>query len=422
MDKYQEHLLEVIADLHGIEHFSKMIRLNCSRNRLTDLDLRKNVELVSLDCSGNYLSSLDLCQNSNMVEVVADSNYREVLVPSDKIFDLTTLPRFELSRMEQLQGGTLQGSLLTFEQDEVRYFYNYNCPNPASPLGGYFCLRAIVDSSVIQDTTVFIAIDEEGGRVARIGRNSNFDVPRYDSMEAVGNTGDPQNAYEAGLAIGTYLQEYGLNVDFAPVADMNTNPNNVVIGDRAFGSDPQLVSDMVNAAIDGFHEAGIITSIKHFPGHGDTTGDTHDGYVAVTKSWEELKNCELIPFIAALDNTDMVMAAHITLPNITTDGLPASLSHEILTEKLRGELGYQGVIVTDSLSMGAIIQNYSPLESVKTAFLAGADILLMPRNFTEGFDGLVAAIETGEISEERLNESVLRILKLKIQYGIIDCT
>lgn len=271
-------------------------------------------------------------------------------------------------------------------------------------------------------TAPFIAIDEEGGRVARIGRNSNFDVPRYDSMEAVGNTGDPQNAYEAGLAIGTYLQEYGLNVDFAPVADVNTNPNNVVIGDRAFGSDPQLVSDMVNAAIDGFHEAGIITSIKHFPGHGDTTGDTHDGYVAVTKSWEELKNCELIPFIAALDNTDMVMAAHITLPNITTDGLPASLSHEILTEKLRGELGYQGVIVTDSLSMGAIIQNYSPLESVKTAFLAGADILLMPQNFTEGFDGLVAAIETGEISEERLNESVLRILKLKIQYGIIDCT
>ncbi len=271
-------------------------------------------------------------------------------------------------------------------------------------------------------TAPFIAIDEEGGRVARIGRNSNFDVPRYDSMEAVGNTGDPQNAYEAGLAIGTYLQEYGLNVDFAPVADMNTNPNNVVIGDRAFGNDPQLVSDMVNAAIDGFHKAGIITSIKHFPGHGDTTGDTHDGYVAVTKSWEELKNCELIPFIAALDNTDMVMAAHITLPNITTDGLPASLSHEILTEKLRGELGYQGVIVTDSLSMGAIIQNYSPPESVKTAFLAGADILLMPQNFTEGFDGLVAAIETGEISEERLNESVLRILKLKIQYGIIDCT
>ena len=269
-------------------------------------------------------------------------------------------------------------------------------------------------------TAPFIAIDEEGGRVARIGRNSNFDVPRYDSMEAVGNTGDPQNAYEAGLAIGTYLQEYGLNVDFAPVADMNTNPNNVVIGDRAFGSDPQLVSNMVNAAIDGFHEAGIITSIKHFPGHGDTTGDTHDGYVAVTKSWEELKNCELIPFIAALDNTDMVMAAHITLPNITTDGLPASLSHGILTEKLRGELGYQGVIVTDSLSMGAIIQNYSPLESVKTAFLAGADILLMPQNFTEGFDGLVAAIETGEISEDRLNESVLRILKLKIQYGIIE--
>ena len=267
--------------------------------------------------------------------------------------------------------------------------------------------------------TPMIAIDEEGGRVARIGRNTNFDVPRFDSMEAVGDTGDPQNAYDAGVAIGTYLAGYGIDIDFAPVADVNTNPNNIVIGDRAFGSDPELVADMVTAAVEGFHEVGIITSLKHFPGHGDTTGDTHDGYVAVTKEWEELKNCELIPFLAAMDSTDMIMAAHITLPNITSDGLPASLSYEMLTEKLRGELGYDGLIATDSLSMGAIVNTYGSAESAKTAFLAGADLLLMPRDYIDAFDGMVQAVESGEITGQRLEESVLRILQLKLRYEII---
>ena len=267
--------------------------------------------------------------------------------------------------------------------------------------------------------TPMIAIDEEGGRVARIGRNANFDVPRFDSMEAVGDTGDPQNAYDAGVAIGTYLAGYGIDIDFAPVADVNTNPNNIVIGDRAFGSDPELVADMVTAAVEGFHEVGIITSLKHFPGHGDTTGDTHDGYVAVTKEWEELKNCELIPFLAAMDSTDMIMAAHITLPNITSDGLPASLSYEMLTEKLRGELGYDGLIATDSLSMGAIVNTYGSAESAKTAFLAGADLLLMPRDYIDAFDGMVQAVESGEITGQRLEESVLRILQLKLRYEII---
>ncbi len=267
--------------------------------------------------------------------------------------------------------------------------------------------------------TPLIAIDEEGGRVARIGRNNSFDVPRFDSMEAVGDTGDPQNAYDAGVAIGSYLSEYGVDVDFAPVADVNTNPNNIVIGDRAFGSDPELVADMVSAAVDGFHETGIITSLKHFPGHGDTTGDTHDGYVAVTKTWDELKNCELIPFIAALDSTDMVMASHITLPNITSDGLPASLSYEMLTEKLRGELGYDGLIATDSLSMGAIVEAYTPVESAKLAFLAGADLLLMPEDYIAAFDGMVQAVENGEITQQRLETSVLRILALKLRYGVL---
>ncbi|MBQ9375396.1 MAG: fibronectin type III domain-containing protein, partial [Ruminococcus sp.] len=227
-------------------------------------------------------------------------------------------------------------------------------------------------------TKLFIAVDEEGGSVARIANNQNFNVTHYSSMQAIGNTKKSANAQNAGKAIGTYLKKYGFNLDFAPVADVNTNPNNIVIGARAFGSNPTLVSNMVKAMITGFHSAKVMTCIKHFPGHGDTKGDTHNGYVAVNKTWEQLKKCELIPFVNNLKTTDMVMVAHITANKVTNDKLPASLSKAMITGKLRSELKYNGVVITDALAMGAISKNYkSGYASVK-AIQAGADIVLMP--------------------------------------------
>ena len=269
-------------------------------------------------------------------------------------------------------------------------------------------------------TPLFIGVDEEGGAVARIAGNEAFDVARYDSMAQVGAIGDPAQAREVGQTIGTYLAEYGFNLDFAPVADVNTNPDNTVIGDRAFGSDPQLAAQMVCAEIEGLHQAGIMSCIKHFPGHGDTRGDTHDGTVTVDKTWEELLGCELVPFIAALDSTDMVMAAHITAPGVTSDGLPASLSHEMVTGRLRSELGYDGVVVTDSLEMGAIAGQYTSAESAVLAISAGVDIVLMPLDYTEAFEGILQAVRDGELTEERIDQSVLRILTLKITQGIIE--
>ena len=177
---------------------------------------------------------------------------------------------------------------------------------------------------------------------------------------------------------------------------------------------------MVGAAVDGLHSAGIMTCVKHFPGHGDTTGDSHNGYVSLGKSWAEILDCELIPFESVLDRTDMLMAAHITLPQVTDDGLPASLSYELFTQRLRGELGYDGVIITDSLAMGAITKNYSPAESAELAVKAGADIILMPYDYAASFDGVLNAVRAGEISEARIDESVLRILQLKAEYGLLD--
>lgn len=276
-------------------------------------------------------------------------------------------------------------------------------------------ISALRDES---DCAPFIATDEEGGAVSRVAGSAAFDVPRYDGAQAEAAAGEDavRNMY---ASIGEYLREYGFNLDFAPVADTNSNPDNIIIGSRAFGSDPEQVAVMVGAAVDGLHSAGIMTCVKHFPGHGDTTGDSHNGYVSLGKSWAEILDCELIPFESVLDRTDMLMAAHITLPQVTDDGLPASLSYELLTQRLRGELGYDGVIITDSLAMGAITKNYSPAESAVLAVKAGADIILMPYDYAASFDGVLNAVRAGEISEERIDESVLRILQLKAEYGLL---
>ncbi len=257
-----------------------------------------------------------------------------------------------------------------------------------------------------------LAIDEEGGRVARLARNENFFLPKFKSMGAVGKSGNIENARGAGQIIGSYLSTFGFTVDFAPDVDVNTNPENIVIGDRAFGENPQLVADMAGAFLNGLHSTGVKGCIKHFPGHGDTKGDTHAEYVAVTKNWEELKTCELIPFKQNFGLTDCIMIAHVTCTALDSV-YPASLSRKLITDKLRGEMGYKGLILSDALDMGAIEKNYGSGEASVLAFEAGNDIILMPKDFHAGYEAVLEAVRSGRISEERLNESVIRILQLK---------
>lgn len=266
---------------------------------------------------------------------------------------------------------------------------------------------------------LFIAVDEEGGRVARIANSGYFDVASYKSMEDIGKAGDASKAEEVGRQIGLYLKELGFNLDFAPVADTNTNPQNIVIGDRSYGSDPALVARMVSAQLDGMHDSGIMGTLKHFPGHGDTKDDTHSGYVSIEKTWDELKECELVPFITALPKADMVMVSHITAVNVTSDKLPTSMSETMITGKLRNELGYDGVIITDAMAMGAVADNYTSADAAVTAVKAGVDIVLMTQNLDEAFNGVMNAVTDGEISMKRLDESVMRILKLKARYKLI---
>ena len=197
------------------------------------------------------------------------------------------------------------------------------------------------------------------------------------------------------------------------INEINISCPNVRHGGIGLGTDPQLAASMVGAFIDGLHESSVLSSVKHFPGHGDTTSDTHFGRVVVKKTWAQLLEAELIPFQASFDTTDFVMIAHINLPNATSDGLPASRSKELITDKLRGELGFKGLVITDSMAMEAITDQFTQEESAVLAVEAGVDVLLMPFDYTTSFDAIVAAVESGRIPESRIDESVLRILRAK---------
>ncbi len=259
-----------------------------------------------------------------------------------------------------------------------------------------------------------LCIDEEGGRVAYIANNGNFDVEKFTSMESIGQTGDPTKAYYCGNTIGTYLHKYGFDIDFAPVADVNTNPENRVIKDRAFSDDPYVAAPMVTSYLQGLRDAGVEGCIKHFPGHGDTKADTHHGYAESLKTWKEILNCEMTTFKAGIrSGCRLIMTAHLSLPNVKGAEMPATMSSLILQDKLRGELGYQNIIVTDALKMQAITKHYGSEEAAIKGIQAGLDIMLIPLHFTKAFDAVVNAVNTGVISEERINQSVRRILKLK---------
>lgn len=264
-----------------------------------------------------------------------------------------------------------------------------------------------------------LCIDEEGGRVARIGNNANFHVEKFESMDAIGKTGDAKNAYYCGNTIGTYLKKYGFDIDFAPVADVNTNPENIVIGKRAFSDDPAVAAQMVVSYLQGLKDANIVGCIKHFPGHGDTKADTHYGYAQSLKTWNEMVDCEMVTFKAGIQwGCKLIMTAHIGAPKVTGSDIPATMSSLILHDKLRKELGYQNIIITDAMEMGAITQQYTSAEAAVGSIKAGVDIVLGPQNFIEAFDAVVKAVEDGTLTEQRIDESVRRILKLKKQISM----
>lgn len=284
------------------------------------------------------------------------------------------------------------------------------------------------------DIPLLLTIDQEGGIVYRLG--SGTALP---GNMAVGATRSADDARMAGEIIGRELSALKLNVNFAPVLDVNNNPNNPVIGLRSISSKPELVSELGIPMMQGMQEYNVSTAAKHFPGHGDAATDSHVGLPRIAKTKEELEACEFIPFKAAIDaGVDMVMTAHIQYPQIETNKvpvagqegvmmeLPATLSKIFMTDILRTEMGFQGVSVTDALNMDAISKNFGETEAVKRAFLAGVDIALMPMVLRTAADleklaKMIDDLEADQrITDDRLNESVRRILELKERRGILS--
>ncbi len=262
---------------------------------------------------------------------------------------------------------------------------------------------------------LFIGIDQEGGKVARLKTIPGLEVHEIEPMQNIGATNDLNLAYTTGVTIAQDLQKIGVNLDFAPVLDVYQKAS--FLETRCFSDNPTIVNNMGLKVAEGLIANNIIPVFKHFPGHGNTQTNSHDALPVVEKTKEELLNNDLIPFMNAIKNdAQIIMIGHLAVPSLTNDSTPASLSKTIITDLLRKELGYQNIVITDALNMKAITDNYSNDEIYEMAINAGVDLLLMPEDPLTAFNTIKKLINEGKISEEEINNSVLKILKLKAKY------
>ena len=268
---------------------------------------------------------------------------------------------------------------------------------------------------------LFISVDEEGGRISRIPKA----IKNLPTNREIGKINNEEFSYEVGMLLAEKVSAFGFNMNFAPVLDINSNPKNPVIGDRAFGSKAEVVRSLGVQTMLGIKSKGVIPVVKHFPGHGDTSVDSHVGLPSVDNDLERLKSFELIPFKAAIENgAECVMVAHILLPKIDAEN-PATLSKTIITDILRNQLKFDGVVITDDMTMGAITKNYDLATAAVQSVNAGSDIILVAHQYENALATMKSfkeAVQAGEITEERINQSVYRILKLKQSYKLQDNT
>ena len=264
---------------------------------------------------------------------------------------------------------------------------------------------------------LLITTDQEQGVVVRVGPPAT----QFPGNMALGAGRSQQDAYDAAGITGKELKAMGINQDFAPVSDVNVNPLNPVIGVRSFGGDPSLVSGMVAAQVQGYQDAGIASTAKHFPGHGDTNVDSHTGVPIINHTRAEWEQIDAPPFRAAVDRgIDAIMTAHIIVPALDPAGDPATLSKPILTGILRQQMGYDGVVITDALGMQGVRDKYGDDRVPVLALKAGLDQLLMPPDIDLAYNSVLSAVRSGEISQSRIDRSVYRILRLKLYRGLFD--
>ena len=267
---------------------------------------------------------------------------------------------------------------------------------------------------------LFLGTDEEGGTVSRVGSNPAMGGIEIPSMQSLGEQADPAGVYQAGQNIAENLRAVGLNMDFAPVADVASS-SSAVIGSRSFGSDAQLCASMVSVLTGSLQTKGVVPCLKHFPGYGSAITDDHYGTSILTKTLDDLEACDFLPFVSGIEaGAPFVMVSHLSVPEVVGDETPSDLSSKIVSEILRNKLGFTGVIITDSHQMASITDHYTSGEAAVKALQAGVDMILMPQDLQAAFDGVKAALNDGTLTQERIDESVLRILQVKAEYNILQ--
>lgn len=263
---------------------------------------------------------------------------------------------------------------------------------------------------------LLMAVDEEGGTVSRIGGNDGFDVDNVGDMRDIGDADDPQRAHDVCEGIAGYLSPLGFNLDLAPDADIASGTSQTMAR-RSFGTSADVVAPMVGQAVRGFLDGDIMCCAKHFPGIGGAEGDSETEAIQTTRTLDQMRGEELLPFEEAIrQGVPMVMVGHLSCPAVTGDSTPASLSKAIVTDLLRDELGFDGIIITDSLQMGAVSGLYSASELGVAAIQAGVDMLLMTPSLGESYQGVLDAVSAGTLDEARVDESVTRIVRAKLRY------
>lgn len=267
----------------------------------------------------------------------------------------------------------------------------------------------------------FLGVDEEGGTVSRVGANSAMGVTQLRDMSVYGASGDASALYGDLYSLAQSLNELGFNVDFAPVADVTTGSDENPMKLRSFSSDPERCASMVSVSVGALQDGGVAACLKHFPGYGTATADDHNGSVSLDRTLEQLEQTEFVPFSAGIGKgAYFVMVSHLSVPAVTGDDTPADLSEKLVTELLRNTLHFQNVVITDAHNMGSITQNYTPAEAAVAALRAGVDMVLMPQDLQGAYDGVTKAIADGVLTEDRIDRSVLRILNVKIQLGLLS--
>ncbi|MGV2965561.1 beta-N-acetylhexosaminidase [Paenibacillus xylanexedens] len=352
-------------------------------------------------------------------EEVQEEPQEEVDPVQEQLSSLTLEEKIGQMILAGVQGTTLDNQTKQMITDQKVGGIIFYANNVSTLEGTAKFVQSIKEVNQSNPVPIFMSVDQEGGKVSRMPDT----VESIPSSRKVGETKDNALAETMGELLARQVQLAGFNVDFAPVLDVNSNPKNPVIGDRSFGSSAELVSRMGIAEMKGLRSEGIIPVVKHFPGHGDTSVDSHLDLPVVNKTEKQLAKLEWIPFQAAVkEQVEAVMVAHILFPKLDPDH-PASLSDVIIGEHLRGKFNYDGVVITDDLSMGAIAKNYKLDEAALATVKAGSDILLVAHSYESAktiFDTLISAVKSGKITESRIDESVYRILALKQQYKLSD--